>query len=844
MYSLIELKYRVVGAVVAELLEAVLEAGNTASEFAEHFENLNKTLKSLQASVYEVEQMDEELGDGKLIADAQKVQMKNCMPDLHAQLDCGMVLIKKCSKVRRWNIWKKYKYSKKLVKLEKDLRRFLKVDVQSDIWIETKRLAKDVKDLIRRFSSMSTTSGVQDDSLDCTYAIPDVPSRIVGLQAAVEELKTRLSSQDVVGVCAPGGGGKTTLVAKLCQDEAVKGKFRDIVFLTVSESPNLMVIYQRLWARLVNPNSVPKFINEDDAYTHLAYNLSERKRNPVLVVLDDVWSQEVLEKLLFVGAGIKALVTSRIEFNLLKSVYTLQLLGEKDAMDLFCHLAIDPDQETDKPDDELVKKIVAGCKGLPLALKVIGSSLRGESLRKWRRTEQMLLKGGQIFKEHKALLDVLGTSLISLEQKLKECFMDLGLFPEDEKIPATSVIDMWIEVRGFDEDDAYVALVELSRRNLFTLIERTRDAAGHIEGSFNNLFILQHDLLRELAIYNKQGNHDNNAQQNVRLILKQVHLPRMQQQTSLALIMEKREGNEPENWVRTSKPKLVSINTGDMKSSDWPDLNLPDAEVLILNFSAASYCLPRFLQSMKNLKVLVVANHGSDRAELSGLNLLSSLNKLKRVLLRKVVLPDEPLRVVEGGLTAITVGADPREMQKVSLVLCDVRHMLQTLSLFPIIKELEVDYCTELNQFPDTIYDISDLEKLSITNCPDLQTLPDEISKLHKLKVLRLQACGNLECLPHSLSKLSQLRYLDISDCHSLEAFPEEFGKLSCLEWIDMRSCSNMKQLDPSAVKQMESLKEVVCDDEEVASLWTSRGLDPKKIVVRKMQATLDFLRG
>lgn len=121
-----------------------------------------------------------------------------------------------------------------------------------------------------------------------------------------------------------------------------------------------------------------------------------------------------------------------------------------------------------------ILQIVAGCKGLPLALKVIGSSLRGESLRKWRRTEQMLLKGGQIFKEHKALLDVLGTSLISLEQNLKECFMDLGLFPEDEKIPATSVIDMWIEVRGFDEDDAYVALVELSRRNLFTLIERTR----------------------------------------------------------------------------------------------------------------------------------------------------------------------------------------------------------------------------------------------------------------------------------------------------------------------------------------------------------------------------------
>jgi hypothetical protein len=44
-------------------------------------------------------------------------------------------------------------------------------------------------------------------------------------------------------------------------------------------------------------------------------------------------------------------------------------------------------------------------------------------------------------------LDVLEDNPIN-----KECFMDLALFPEDQRIPVAALIDMWAELYGLDDD--------------------------------------------------------------------------------------------------------------------------------------------------------------------------------------------------------------------------------------------------------------------------------------------------------------------------------------------------------------------------------------------------------
>lgn len=56
-----------------------------------------------------------------------------------------------------------------------------------------------------------------------------------------------------------------------------------------------------------------------------------------------------------------------------------------------------------------------------------------------------------------------------LDKKVKECFLDLGSFPEDRRIPLDILINMWMEVHDLPEEDAFAILYELANKNLLTL---------------------------------------------------------------------------------------------------------------------------------------------------------------------------------------------------------------------------------------------------------------------------------------------------------------------------------------------------------------------------------------
>jgi hypothetical protein len=77
----------------------------------------------------------------------------------------------------------------------------------------------------------------------------------------------------------------------------------------VSQSPNLKVILETMWEKIVRRKK-SEFQNVEDAHRQLQQHML-RQAKPTLVVLDDVWSRANLEKLLFEGEGYKTLVTTR-----------------------------------------------------------------------------------------------------------------------------------------------------------------------------------------------------------------------------------------------------------------------------------------------------------------------------------------------------------------------------------------------------------------------------------------------------------------------------------------------------------------------------------------------------
>ncbi|KAD6795901.1 hypothetical protein E3N88_06797 [Mikania micrantha] len=284
------------------------------------------------------------------------------------------------------------------------------------------------------------------------------------------------------------------------------GIFGDKIFyVTVSRTTSLKTIVQKLFAHHLHADNC-EFRTDEDAKNQLENMMRQLGSHKILLVLDDVWSESesLIQDLHSQILGYTILVTSRFMFSRIGSTYELSLLNDEDARTLFCHSAFPNDGNQISVPDDLVSKMVKCCKGFPLALTVIGASLRGQDVVKWTTTLQKWSEGQSIFDSNSQLLHSLQASVDALEDLpiARDCFLDLGSFPEDEKISASALMDMWVEFYNFDKEGMYTSeyLQVLSSRNLLSLFP-TRKDASELEGYCNEHYVTQHDLLRELAIH-------------------------------------------------------------------------------------------------------------------------------------------------------------------------------------------------------------------------------------------------------------------------------------------------------------------------------------------------------
>ena len=103
-----------------------------------------------------------------------------------------------------------------------------------------------------------------------------------------------------------------------------------------------------------------------------------------------------------------------------------------------------------------------------------GRSLCGKPVEAWYSRARKFSNDHSIFNYSSDLLECLRRSLEFSDHEviLKECFMDLGSFHEDQRIPVLALVDMWAELYKLDEDgiDAIANLYELTTQNLANLV--------------------------------------------------------------------------------------------------------------------------------------------------------------------------------------------------------------------------------------------------------------------------------------------------------------------------------------------------------------------------------------
>ncbi|CAK9166439.1 unnamed protein product [Ilex paraguariensis] len=797
------------GAVFGELLKLVIDAAKQAINFKSTLNRLERTLTAIEPVFTETVKLNK-------LLDARKEETDGFIK----HLEDGKALVEKCSKIKRWNVYDKRNYNEKLNDLHSSLVSFFQIDVQAQLARDTRKILLGVNNVDEKvekiLSILENGGGVRHSNgfFGCC-GVPGVPGFIVGLDLPLEELKVMLLKDggSVVVLSAPGGCGKTTLAKMLCRDEEIKAIYEaNIFFVNVSNTPNIRVIVQNLFQH-TGYHPVPEFQSDDDAINKLEIWLKQIGQHPLLLVLDDVWSgsESLVHNFKFQIPGYKILVTSRSDLPGFDSTYKLKLLNHQNAVTLFRHIAF-PQNGSTYVSDDLVDKVVRGCGGFPLALEVVARSLCNKPEVKWKSTLRKWSGGQSIFGSNSDLLKRLQTSLDALEEMpiVKECFLDLGSFPEDQRIPASTLMDMWVEMYDFYEDgsDTFEYLDELSTRNLANLI-LTRKVANEVDDYCTEQFVTQHDLLRELAIY--ESSQELMEQR-----------PR--------LIVDISANNLPRWWRgKMQQPinaRLLSISTDETFSSSCCDLELPEVEVLILNFRTRNFTLPQFIKGMDALKVLIITNYGFGSAELNNLLLLGYLSNLKRIRFEHVSISSLGTSILE-----------LQNLTKISLIMCEIGKAFQNCtlelpSIWPNLVQIDIDCCEDLVEFPAGLCNIINLKKLKITSCHELCVLPQEFGKLTNLEVLRLHYCKKLPELPQSIGNLQKLELLDISDCSGLNKMPTQMDELCGLRTLHMRGCRGLGELPPS-VKKLGQLKDVICD-EDTACLW-----EPYKSYLTNLKLTV-----
>ncbi|XP_070670230.1 probable disease resistance protein At5g66900 [Malus domestica] len=763
-----------VGALFSVLYDVVKDVKDKTMMFRELLGDLDSTLEALNPLIKDIERYK------KVLDQSNKEVLK-----IVRQIADGEGLVLKCSKLSRWKSFKKYKYAKQLLDLDKCLNRLLKIlNVEGirngfeNLHISRENLAvsKEALAAVQKNGLVGNKENVviqKQEGFHDLGSVPEPPRVTVGLDEPLRDLKIMLLKDDVsmLVLTAAGGCGKTTLAMKFCQDEDVKDKFKEnIFFVTVSKDPNLDVV-QELYQRMKS---------------------QETGQNPLLLVLDDVWlkSKSLLQKFDELELpNYKILVTSRSEFPGFGTPYNLKALNDEDSMTLLRHSASLGDSLS-VPED-LLRKILKHCKGVPLAITVTGKSLRGQATEFWRSRLTEWSKSSILDSETELLLR-LQSSIDDLEEKeavIKECFMDLGSFPEDQRIPAAAFIDMWIELYKLDDDFLCIKnLLELTTRGLANLVITRKENIEIVDDYYIEHFVSQHDMLRQLAIYNAKLDP---IEDRKRLIVVSGH-------------------NQPK-WLTEQKSqpinaRLLSISSDGMFSGEWQSVHVPQVEVLVLNFKTENNALPEFVEKIGNLKVLIVTNYGFLPTGLNNFYLLGSLSNLKRIRLERISVP------------SITKNFVPlKSLKKISLFMCNIGQAFCNCSIkisdaWPSLEEMNIDYCHDLVSLPAELCDFVYLKKLSITNCHKLSALPDEIEKLENLEVLRLRSCTDLVSLPGSIEKLNKLYFLDIYNCISIKELPENIGEMSGLRKINMGQCSRLEELPLSVWDLDQQLEEVICD--------------------------------
>ncbi|KAG5001858.1 hypothetical protein AAZX31_08G293300 [Glycine max] len=644
---------------------------------------------------------------------------------------------------------------------------------------------------------------------------------LIGIEDHCKQIESllKIGSSEVktLGIWGMGGIGKTTLATTLY--DKLSHKFEDACFL----------------ANLSEQSDKPKnrsFGNFDMAnLEQLDKNHSRLQDKKVLIILDDVTTSEQLDKIIpdfdcdFLGPGSRVIVTTR-DKQILSRVDEIYPVGEwsfDKSLQLFCLTAFGEKQPNDGYAD-LSRMVVSYCKGIPLALKVLGASLRSRSKEIWECELRKLQKI-----PNKEIHKVLKLSYDGLDRSEQDIFLDIACFFKGrDRCWVTRVLEAF---EFFPAPGINIlldkALITISDSNLILMHDLIQEMGREIvhqesKDPGRRTRLWRHEEVHDVLKYNK----GTDVVEGISLDLSRLNEDLNLSSNSLAKMTNLRFLRiDGESWLsdRIFNGYLPNGLESLYLSNDVEPLYFPGLESLVLYFPnghVSSY-LPNGLESFYFLDgpVSLYLPNGLESLYFpSGLESLSNqlrylhwdlcyleslppnfcaeqlvvlhmkFSKLKKLwdgVQNLVNLKEIDLSYSED-LIEIPNLSEAENLESISLSGCKSLHKLHVHS--KSLRAMELDGCSSLKEFSVTSEKMTKLN-LSYTNISELSS---SIGHLVSLEKLYLRGT-NVESLPANIKNLSMLTSLRLDGCRKLMSLPELPPSLRLL---DINGCK--KLMSPS----------------------------------------------
>ncbi|EOY12888.1 Nbs-lrr resistance protein [Theobroma cacao] len=578
--------------------------------------------------------------------------------------------------------------------------------------------------------------------------------------------------------------------------------------------------------------------NEDETIrAGMLYEMLTRRGRYVLI-LDDLWDKLSLEE---VGIpepsnGSKLVVTTRM-LDVCRYLGCREIrmptLPKQDAWSLFLEKV--GRDVLNYPDLlPIVESVVEQCAGLPLAIVIVASSMKGiTNVHEWRNALNELSRRVRgVTGLDEKVLQQLQFSYDHLEyERVQHCFLYCALYPEDYNISEFNLIELWIAEGLVEDMNSQQAEFDQG----YTILNKLKNNCLLENGEVTGRLKL-HDLVRDMAL------RITRPRFLVRAGLQLKEIPHGQEWTKdleTVSLMKNRDLRIPSQM---SAPKCQMLTT--LLLSDCLIVSIPDCffkhmkGLKVLDLSENNFTiLPSSISNLEALTVLLLRR-------CRYLEKVPSFSKLEA--LRRLHLSGRKMRNLPHGMERlVNLNYLYLWVEEVPSGILSKFSCLRDLSLsFAFVKGEEMSELKKLEFFEGSFYDLNELNTfVKALQSRGQQLIQYDVGVGDKNfysfcewdKYIEL-SCRHLICrndvkFPSDLQKL-KINY-GIVDFPEEEVFfpwfiPMPNGMFSFLREIDIFRCekikklftcswvqSNLPNLEVLAVKECHQMEEIITSEME-----------------------------